>query len=516
MCLIASWQPLITLFARFEGTSAIAYHHIDGCLTYRQLYLGALALAEQLDIATAGRTPRPPVLLYGHKNRVYLIAYWACLLTGHPIVPMETDNADARLRTIADSIQAELLLNLTDETAPDCGIPVIPVTMALCEQAAPSLNERCRRMGMDFGHDNIISGTAYIMFSSGTTGAPKGIRIGYPNLAHFVRWIEGRFPSPGAVSGNIRYCFDVSLYELWLAWLHLEPISTLDYRDIINTRKMIARHAEAGVQTWVSTPSLVRNYLQDRQFRQENLPQLNTFIFCGEVLPKEMVDALWRAFPGCRIVNTYGPTECTVAVTACDITPEMMSDPAPLPIGRARPGVGIHIDTTAAQNGRGEILLCGAAVGEGYLNAAASQQARFFTTHNGVRGYRTGDLGSLRDGLLYFHGRKDDELKIQGYRISPGEIEHLLRQHPQVQDVIVSPWLRQGIPQALQAFVLSDQVDICPALAAYLQRHVPAYMIPRFWYPIDDPTLNLNSKLDRRQIAEQTPNRGKRYVFVGS
>ncbi|GAB7199848.1 AMP-binding protein [Dickeya oryzae] len=522
--MIASWQYLTSLLARFDGVHTPACHHIDGELTYHQLYHGALALAEHLRThhAASGRPQPAPVILYGHKHPACLIAWWACLLTGHPVVPVETDNTDERLRFIANSIQAGLMLNATSQAAPQSDIPTLTVSLTAGDDAtdatprrpAAQLADFCHQMGQAFGQ-HAVSGIAYIMFSSGTTGAPKGIQVSYANLAHFVRWAVEAFPLSGAISGNIRYCFDVAQYELWLAWHYRQPISVLDYRDFINTRKMIARHADAGIQTWVSTPSLTRNYLRDRAFCQDNLPHLKTFIFCGEVLTKEVVSSLWRTFPGCRIINTYGPTECTVAITACDITPDMLNDDAPLPLGYVRPGVIVHIDALADSE-RGEIVISGPAVSEGYLNASPIQASRFVVHPDGTRHYRTGDLGSLRHNLLYFHGREDSELKIQGYRIALDDIENALREHPHVQDVIVTPWLLHNTPQGLQAFILSSQPDILPTLADYLRRYFPLYMVPKFWYPVDHAALNHNSKLDRQRIAQQALDKGKRYVFVSS
>ncbi|SLM65069.1 MULTISPECIES: AMP-binding protein [Dickeya] len=519
MCTVAAWQYLVSLFARFDGVQSAAAYSVNGDLRYHQLYHSALTLAAQLQAHhQASGHPQPaPVLLYGHKHPASLAGWWACLLTGHPVVPVENDNTAERLRFIADGIQAGLLLNASEHAAPECGLPVILATV-LSEARMPdtdtpqTLAALCQHMEHAFGHKK-VSGIAYIMFSSGTTGAPKGIQVSYPNLAHFVRWAVEHFADPGPVSGNIRYCFDVSQYELWLAWYYRQPLCVLDYRDVINTRKMIARHADAGTQTWVSTPSLTRNYLRDKSFCQQNLPALNQFIFCGEVLSKELVQALQHAFPGCRLVNTYGPTECTVAVSACDITPSMLEHDAPLPLGTARPGVTLRIEGEAA---RGEIIITGDAVSAGYLNASPAQQARFFTDASGVRGYRTGDIGSLRDGLLYFHGREDSELKIQGYRVVISDIENALRAHPLVQDAIVTPWLLRGVAQGLQAFVLADQPDIFPQLADYLRRYFPVYMVPKFWYPVEEAALNHNSKLDRLRVTEQAIDKGKRYVFVSS
>ncbi|WP_269208779.1 AMP-binding protein [Dickeya chrysanthemi] len=257
--MIASWQYLTTVFARFNGKHTPAGLHVEGELTYHQLYQGALALADRLQAQheASGQLQRAPALLFGHKHPASLIAWWACLLTGHPVAPVETDNTDERLRFIADGIQVGLVLNATEQAAPDLALPVLTVSTALCDTPASQLAEHCHRMGQAFGR-NAISGIAYIMFSSGTTGAPKGIQVSYANLVHFVRWLTGIFPTPGTITSNNRYCFDASQYELWLAWYYCQPLSVLDYRDITNTRKMILHHATAQLKTWVSTPSLLR------------------------------------------------------------------------------------------------------------------------------------------------------------------------------------------------------------------------------------------------------------------
>ncbi|QMV15001.1 AMP-binding protein [Vibrio spartinae] len=507
-------ERLFAVFSAFRTSEGMAYHHVDGDLSYRQLFDAAVALAEQLN--TSNTDESEAVLIYGHKNCRYLIAYWACILAGRIFVPVEPENSTERLRQIIASAQATLILDAHNFDMDNSRLDTLGVSCLVVEpETGYSGTENEQKLVDLLSVRNVsqATDTMYIMFSSGTTGQPKGIAVSYANVADLVMWLEHAFPVDGSVSGNIRYCFDVSLYELWLAWINLKPISALDHHEFINTRKYIGRHQDYGVTTWVSTPTITRYYLKDRQFCASQLPHLSHFIFCGEVLSKEMVVQLWERFPGCRVTNTYGPTECTVAVTATDILPVHVHNGQPLPLGRVRPGSEIRIDRIQ-EHGRGEIIIRGDAVGPGYICAPAKQQARFSVDPvDGVREYRTGDIGSLDGDMLYFWGRGDRECKIQGYRIDLNEVEAYLRQLDEIKEVFVEPWFRKDDLQGIRAFVLPEQESDFQQLAAGMADNFPSYMVPRFWYAIEDDVLNLNSKLDRRSVSDKALKKGNCYVF---
>lgn len=495
-------SALVAIFARFNGCHRPAALLGERSITFDALYRSAARLA-----VTLRAQGDAPVLIYGHKDLRFLTAMWACILAGRTFVPTEDENSDARIQQIQHSAQASLLLNTTARANP-----------ATCRQlavrdggtlSAPDLAHVVRAVDAD---QNM-----YILFSSGTTGRPKGIGVSYANVAGFIDWIRRDFPLGGAVSGNIRYCFDVSLYELWLSWLFLKPMVVLDHQYVFNTRLAIQRHAAAGTACWVSTPTLTRCYLNDRQFNADALPALRQFIFCGEVLTKTLVNALWQRFPDARITNTYGPTECTVAVTAIDIHPHHVGDERPLPLGAARPGTRLTL--SASEGAVGELIISGNAVGSGYLNASPEQQARFFINDRGEKAYRTGDRGIIRDGVFYFQGRDDREIKLQGYRIDLNDIEQVLLSQPGVREAFVDTWHRQGYLQGICAFVLFDDdhegdgADFA-RLGKALATRMPPWMIPRRWYAISEPSLNFNSKLDRRAISAATQSKGKYYVYV--
>ena len=496
-----AYDAMVTIFNAFRYHAGPAYHHTDGDLSYLELFDNASTLASSL------REHGPdPVMIYGHKSRAYLVAYWACILAGRTFIPIESDNPLSRVSTIATQSGATLLLNTTTTSlSPALSISTQSVSLdtTLSSSEREQVATQWRTQAATFDDH----GTMYMMFSSGTTGAPKGIRVSYANTADFIDWITNAFPLEGAISGNIRYCFDVSLYELWLAWLHGQPISSLDHRDMVKTRLAIERHRQHGTTTWVSTPSMTAYYLKDRQFSAETLPALSRFIFCGEVLPKPLVEALQRQFPQATIINTYGPTECTVAVTSIEILSHHLADPRPLPIGRVRPNSQIVIAPDTQ-----EILIEGASVGNGYLGAQDEQNRKFVTLMSPRRRrYHTGDLGQLEGDTLYFLGRADREIKMQGYRVDLNVIEKALHSLPDVEEAFVEPWFRKGQIQALRAFVKAPLAlaDCADSLATQL----PPYIVPKFWYAIETDQLNLNSKLDRGSVVEHALKQGEYFVF---
>lgn len=478
-----------SVHAAFAGCHRAAYLHIDGDLSFDALFGRSSALASTL----VG--DRSPVLIRGHKHASYLVAYWACLLAGRALIPIEPETPALRILDIAESCGAGLVLQTG--ALPDVDLMGLQLrdvtTFADCADGPP---------------DVVISNddVAYIMSSSGTSGNPKAIQVTYDNLAGFVRWLrDDLLCDMGfvAVSGNVRHCFDVSLFELWGSWLHHVPISALDHAEFMNSRKYIARYADHMVGLWVSTPSTIQYYLRDRQFTAASLPDLRGFLFCGEVLSKPLVRDLMARFPAARIINTYGPTECTVAVTSVDITADHLAAAAPLPIGVVRNGARLALKD-------GKIVIGGDCVGPGYINRPA-QQAKAFVAH---KTYDTGDIGSCdSDGNWYFHGRADREIKLQGVRIDLNEIEDQIRALPGVEVAVVDPHVIRQTPRALNAYVCGPQSRGGLAqLAKTMQDSLPPHMVPRFWYGCSSMPFNQNTKLDRSQLMAAAHTEDMKYV----
>ena len=240
---------------------------------------------------------------------------------------------------------------------------------------------------------------------------------------------------------------------------------------------------------------------------------MRQFLFCGEVLTKKLAAEMFRRFPGVPIVNAYGPTEATVLVTGAEMTPQMLAADAPLPIGAPFSNVRAVI---AGENGEalgegqdGELLLIGNAVSPGYLNRPDLNARAFFTAPDGHRGYHTGDLCRMQDGNIYYLGRLDSQVKLNGFRVELEDVENNLVKLPNIARAAVLPVMQDGKVTALTAFVLLEQPDgesslararrVKAALAAYL----PSYMIPRKVLAVDSFPLNTNGKIDKKQLAAQ-------------
>ena len=482
-------RALRAVYDGFAGEPGPAWRHVGGDLSYAALHRRAGALAARL----AGE--RSPVLIWGHKDAAFAVAYWACLLAGRPLIPVEPDLPPARVRAIARACGAGAILRADARRAPPPieGLAVLDAAAAHPEALPPATTPA--------GGE-----AAYVLFSSGTSGAPKGIRISYDNLAHFVAWLADDLLAAvpfAAVSGNVRHCFDVSLFELWGAWLRRAAVSALDHAEFASSRKYVDRYARHRVGLWVSTPSAAAPYLRDPAFSARALPELRTFLFCGEVLPKALVATLWERFPGAAVWNTYGPTECTVAVTAIRIEPRHLAAPEPLPIGRPRPGARLSLEA-------GEIVIAGPCVGPGYVGLPERQAAAFLRP--GV--YRTGDRGSLgADSAWRFQGRGDREVKIQGVRIDLAEIERLIAEQPGIRGAVVDPHLVRDVPRALDAYVGgASEPDDLAALAGRMAAELPRWMVPRFWFGCREAPLGPGGKLARAALVDAARGGGLRHV----
>lgn len=508
----ACHDRLWSIFARFQGDAAPAYHHPAASLSYADLHRAVLALLPVLAALPGQGGPRRPILIWGHKDIRYPVAYWASLLAGHALVPVEPETPPERIRQIIAACDPCALL-IADAAGAGLDGFAVPGRLTVLPLPAPS----DARADPQLAPNRAVSpgDIAYIMFSSGTLGLPKGIQVTYANLVDFIDWLDPLFaaaPPTGAVTGIIRHCFDVSLFELWTAWTRKLPITALDHATVADSTGYITRLRADRASLWVSTPSLVRLFLRNRRFCREGLPDLTTFLFCGEPLTKPILRDLFQRFGPCRIINTYGPTECTVAVTATDITPQHLEAADEVPIGRARPGTQLSLAPDTAPGRPGELWIGGASVGAGYLGLPDKQAQAF--PRPGL--YRSGDLVRAgADGQWHFLGRIDREVKIQGLRIDLNEIEAHLRQQPGVDDAVVEPHVIHGEARALQTFVLGVQSEAdLAALAATLARELPPHLVPRFWYGGFSEQLNLNSKLDRKQLAAAALTARLRHVHT--
>ncbi len=282
---------------------------------------------------------------------------------------------------------------------------------------------------------------AYIMFTSGSTGVPKGVAVTHQNVLHFIQWGIERFGvghSDNFANLSPMY-FDNSVFDFYVALFSGASLTPV-HRKLLNAPAALVAHVAAMRCTiWFSVPSLLIYVATMKVLTATSLPAVRCIIFGGEGYPKVELIKLYRMFGSqARLVNVYGPTECTCICSAHDLSDADFEDLTGLPtLGRLNPNFDhLILDDDGLAADEGELCLIGPNVASGYFNDPQRSAAAFLTlTDPGrfmKRMYRTGDLVRRRSGRLHFVGRKDNQIKHMGYRIELEEIEHGLGRLPGV------------------------------------------------------------------------------------
>ncbi len=465
--------------------------HVSGAarLTYGALRARSQRLAAHL--AAVLPDDRSPVAVIGHKEPELLVAFLAAIRARHPYVPVEAALPPARIAAIVAAAGCRLTLTPAD-------------IAALAASATGTPPER------PLAPDD----PWYVMFTSGSTGQPKGVVITRRNLAAFLDGYLGtlRFAPGETFLNQVSYAFDVSVMDTYGALCTGGTVHSVTADEVQHPKQLFATLAASGASVWVSTPSFAALCLAERRFAAAMLPALRRFVFCGEALPPEVARRLLERFPAAEVWNTYGPTEATVAVTAVRIDAALLAQHARLPIGHPLPGTRVTACDEAGRpvppGTRGELVIAGPTVSPGYLNAP-ERAARVFTTLDGVRAYRTGDWGWCEGDLLFCDGRMDDQIKLHGHRIELGDVEANLRAVPGVRDAVVLAARRDGRVAELVAFTIlaerppGSDFAVAQVLRTRLADRLPAYMLPRRFVFLDAFPLTANGKADRRALASR-------------
>ncbi len=466
----------------------LAHRSNDRSLTYRELIDRANVLAAWIETEYAG--DRSPVAVHGHKEPEMLIAFLAAVKSGRPYVPIDYSIPAQRVERIIANSGAKLVL--TPERVAELAAETRSATLRRVEAQDPF----------------------YILFTSGSTGEPKGVVITLANLTHFVDWMlaEQRFTEAGETFLNqAPFSFDLSVMDLYPSLVSGGTLFSITKDHVANLKRLYEAFAVSGVSAWVSTPSFAQMCLIEKTFAQPMLPALRRFLFCGETLAPETASQLIERFPEAEVWNTYGPTEATVATTSIRVDRAVIAAHSPLPVGASMPGTRVVIldekGERAPEGERGEIVIAGPNVSPGYLGRP-DLTAKAFFVYDGAPAYRTGDWGRERETQLFFEGRMDSQVKVNGYRIELGDLEANLRALPEIADAVVLPVMKQGRIDSLAAIVVlagektGADFAITAGLKAKLGERLPAYMVPRKFLYLEAFPMTANGKADRRKLAE--------------
>lgn len=489
--------------------SRLAFHSRDGSITYHELWEQSGRLAAWLnDHADKDRRPVP---VYGHKSPLMLVCFLACTRSGRAYCPLDINMPPERINEIIQTVGNRFIL-ATRPLMTDQAEVVGPDEIRRILQCDVQIEETASNKPED---------VHYIIFTSGSTGKPKGVRITTGNLNAYLDWSRTLVGNKSGVFLNqAPFSFDLSVMDLYTGLATGSAIYAADGDLQQDVPKLMSYLKKGSLQYWVSTPSFADVCLSDPSFNSDSFPSLESFLFCGETLTKRTAGNLAKRFPDAEIINTYGPTECTVCVTSVRITDELMADDRPLPIGRAKPGTEFYImkeDGTFAGVGEpGELIITGDTVSPGYFrNPEKTAEVFVEIEPNGenekIYAYKTGDSGYMEaDGMLYYTGRIDHQIKLHGYRIELGDIESNLLKISEITGTAVIPEKNEdGIVKYLAAFVVpsaeSGMTD-CYAnrkkIRTELKKMIPSYMVPKKICFINEMPLTANGKINRKRLEE--------------
>ncbi|MGI6106310.1 MAG: D-alanine--poly(phosphoribitol) ligase subunit DltA [Raoultibacter sp.] len=462
----------------------------------------------------SGAQDKRPFVVYGHKTPDMLVCFLACVKSGHPYVPVDTAFPQSRITSIVAQLKNPVIFNTTNED------------LAFLEESAQSVISKSTIERLCLSVEEAISTLPglsqqdifYILFTSGSTGEPKGVEITAECVDNFLEWMAPEFAKPGPQTyfNRAPFSFDLSVTDLVLGLGTGGTLFTLVEEDENDLARTFASLSKANISFWISTPSFIEMCLRDPAFSRELLPHTHTFFFVGEVLKNETAALILDRFPEAAVINGYGPTEATVLVSAVQITPEMISANIPLPVGTAKPETVLKVlDPETLEempfNEPGELYIIGNTVGKGYYQNEELTKAAFRSCParytQGMRSYKTGDKAYLDPtGMLHFQGRMDLQIKLHGYRIELEDIEANFRLLDSVVDVCVLPVMRKGSLSHLAAYIVPSAAAGEPGFAlsqrikAELKGLLPEYMIPRKLDYLEAFPLNVNGKIDRAQL----------------
>ncbi|MDH3499513.1 MAG: amino acid adenylation domain-containing protein [Acidimicrobiia bacterium] len=496
----------------------------DRVMTYAELNSAANRVANLL--VELGVRPGDRVGLYLQKSQEAIVGLYGILKTGAAYVPIDP-NAPAMSRATYIIDNCGISVVVTGEEMADKWVEIVSAETALTHLVvmnaaamdvdAPGVKvigqDAIEAQPATFGDaGGIGQDLAYILYTSGSTGAPKGVKLSHLNGFSYVRWLVDYFEASehDRFSNHPPLHFDMSIPDIFGAAmvgaaLVLVPPKTSVFP--IQIKRFIENNE---ITIWYSVPSTLSMLLQRGKLEAGCMPTLRVLTFAGEVFPSKYLADLMRVVPHPRYINQYGPTETNVC-TYYEV-PEPPDPATDIPIGRAIADVETFVvteDGARVPPGEvGELLVRGSTVMRGYWGDPDKTARRLVPNPLGVElpdlVYRTGDL--VREdgrGDYIFLGRRDNQIKSRGYRIELGEIETALYAHDRIKECAVLAVPDDIFTNKILAYVVLEGDLEEQELKAHCKEKLPPYMIPDFFRVAEGLPKTSTGKIDRRLLADE-------------
>lgn len=496
--------------------------------SYQQLWNAAEQVVRA--IRRSGCTVDTPVTLFTARRMETYASLLGAVLAGHPYLPVNIRFPAGRVARSVDLARSSIFVVSSDflplyrefAVGYDGNAHIIVFDSDVASQVSRDIEQKIDVLDFSQGlerEDPLLlpeefSRFVYILFTSGTTGEPKGIPISHGNLNAYLDHILDHYDirSDDRCSQAFDITFDPSVHDIFVTWSAGACLCPLSQSDLLLPNRFIT---ERHLTVWYSVPSIALRMKQVRMLKSGAFPRLRYSIFAGEALPMTVASAWQKAAPNARVINMYGPTEATIIISAHEwdeLRSPSFAANGIVPIGSPFPSFSYTIRNQKGNQceigEEGELFVSGPQVCEGYLNdplRTADSFVRLPGKSNSVW-YRTGD--SVREaeyGVLQYLGRIDDQVKIRGYRVEPAEVARVIREYNEVIDAVVLPLSdTTGLVTGLRAWVLAESAIQMSEVIQLCKARLPDYMVPDRIVQVEAFPLKLSGKIDRDKLIGVT------------
>lgn len=523
---------LISYFIKSVGQSADRYALVVSNQKFTYKYLGQRAARIAATIVEKETTPHSLAAILAYRSEIAYAGILAILLSGKGYVPLNPKfpvgrthrmfdlskcntlivgkECVERLETLLPELTAPITIILPDITDPGNLPELFP------QHHFVSSDDICKQEHIPKISDISSDAIAYLLFTSGSTGIPKGVPVNNKNVTSYIKYISQRY----AVNEDDRFSqvfdmtFDLSVHDMFVCWGCGGCLYCVPEQSTMAPAKFIK---DNQLTMWFSVPSVAMFMSKMRMLKPDSFPTLRYSLFCGEPLPATSAIKWQKAAPHSIVENLYGPTEATIAIAHYQWDNNKSPDACIngiVPIGWTFAGQRscvIDQKKRPVNVGEpGELCLSGSQVTKGYLNNPEKTVSQYIAIPALGKDvwYRTGDLVKEdASGTMYYLGRNDNQVQILGYRIELQEIDAVLREASDSEMAVSVAWpIKGGCAEGVIGIICKDSRVNESYVINYCKKFLPAYVVPRKVYFIDSMPLNVNGKIDRRKLVEMLEN----------